>query len=1256
MKRRILPMFMAVMMILSIIQMPAWAADESSPMETDDSTELTDVGETDSGEGEAEEAAKTLTEIFAEASDGETLTLEQNVTVSGTTDADYKNSGTVTLDLNEHTITGKNGNIALRANAGNGTLKLTNGKIVADQGTYCTVSAANSTLELSDMELENVTAYGCSIKAFYGGTINLHEVNSKSTTGGGVAAAGGTVNVYDSTFTQKGHYDHNSVNLSASNGTGTVNVYSGTFTSENYGLYIFSSGGTINVYDGTFKAGKDVLRVDLDLESYPDAEAYVNISGGTFDGEIQIADKEGIHVQITGGTFTNTGLTEEEFSAYVPESALLTEGTDGTFTVEKLDASNAAAEIGGQYYGTLTKAWSAALSQGTATITLLKDLSGQGVLDLNKAEANITIDLNGHNVGFAYQENIKVHHGGLNIIGRGKLYEETPYFAPVIVYGSEQSTENNYSVVTVGEGVTLEGYYGLQIDHNNNSAYGIVVTVNGTLTGKRDTSSWGGVGLYVNGNINKDTGSVPQITINPTAVLTGEHGEHAEYGISCGMYLAGYAKTIINGGTIEADTGIEIRAGEIIISDGTIIGTATPTEVDPNGNGSTTTGAGIGVAQHTTTLPIKVTINGGTISGFTALFESTPEKESNPDVIELNVTGGTFNAINNGTQAVYSESKTEFISGGTFSSDPSAYVVPDKIALVQNNGMYTIETASKTAAEVVSGEPEVKAAEGIAGEVKNALANTTAAGLTGEANTEANNNTVTTTDGKNALENAGVTVNNNTVTIVVQPYLDIEVTEYSADASAPPNTMTMDITPMVRTVATTANVASNPNAEIILKPESGKTQNAVQIGTAEELTVRGSITLTIPLPNGFAETGKTVYIQHKDIYEYTAKVENGTSLHITFVNPHGFSVFTVSTSSAAVAKVDGTSYISLQAAVDAVKNNGTITLVNDCDDTATVSRPVTFMLDTSIHNFTGSIVAGNGYTLTESGNKYVVTRTPVTPVDPGDDDDHGSSSSSSVRRYDIEADAGRGGDISPDGRVRVRRGENQTFRITADDGWEIADVEVDGESVGAVERYTFENVRTDHTISVTFRQIVTEPEEPETPALPFTDVAEGDWYHDAVAYCWENGIMDGTSGTLFAPNLLLNRAMMAQVLYNLADGTPAAAAGFPDVSPTAWYADAVNWAAANGYVTGYDNGLFGPEDDLTREQMAAILHRYAGSPAPAGTLDGFADAASASAYAVDALRWAVGEGLLTGKDGGRLDPTGTASRAELAQILARFAG
>ena len=986
----------------------------------------------------------------------------------------------------------------------------------------------------------------------------------------------------------------------------------------------------------------------------------MNITGGSFSSGtnkacVMVRDVTKETVSISGGTFSS------DVSDYLAEGVDLIANSDGTYTVDELDASNAAAEIGGQYYGTLTEAWSAALSQGTATITLLKNVSGQGVLDLNNAEANITVDLNGHDIGFGSNGCFQMQLGDLTLNGSGEVYEESPYYGPVKIFGNGTTDTADACVLTVNDGVTLRGWSAIFINGYKQTdsefyANGVVVNVNGaTLESVPDAGNAGGHAIYVQGNIKVPGNNPLRITLNGASLkaTSGSDGD------GNGMYLAGYAETVINNSTItagDAGTGIEIRAGKLTINgDTSVVGGSGEVNLYSNGSGLTTDNVALAVAQHTTKLTLEVTINNGTFTGSAAFVEHNPQKNTVDDLVKvkLDITGGQFTSTQEGQAAVYSESKTEFISGGTFSSDPSAYVVPDKIALVQNNGMYTIETASKTAAEVVAGESEVKAAEGITEEVANALANTTAAGLTGEANTEANNNTVTVDQGTTALKEANLKEDNDgkTVTIVVQPYLDIEVTAYAADSSdtTTPNTMTLDITPMVRTVATT-------DPDDIELGEEGK--NAVVMETAKELDVKGSIILTIPLPNDFAETGKAVYIQHKS-YEYTATVESDTGPHITFVNPHGFSVFTVSTSSAAVAKVGGTSYISLQAAVDAVENNGTVTLLSNCDERVTVSRPVTFTLNKEGHEFTGSIVAGNGYTLTERGNKYVVTRTPV---DPGDDDDNdnnnsgsSSSGSTSVRRYNIEADAGRGGDISPDGRVRVRRGENQTFRITADDGWEIADVEVDGESVGAVERYTFENVRTDHTISVTFRQIVTEPEEPETPALPFTDVAEGDWYHDAVAYCWENGIMDGTSGTAFAPNLLLNRAMMAQVLYNLAGGTPAAAAGFPDVAASAWYADAVNWAAANGYVTGYDNGSYGPEDNLTREQMAAILYRYAGSPAPAGSLDGFADAASASDYAVDALRWAVGEGLLTGKDGGRLDPTGTASRAELAQILARFA-
>lgn len=205
-----------------------------------------------------------------------------------------------------------------------------------------------------------------------------------------------------------------------------------------------------------------------------------------------------------------------------------------------------------------------------------------------------------------------------------------------------------------------------------------------------------------------------------------------------------------------------------------------------------------------------------------------------------------------------------------------------------------------------------------------------------------------------------------------------------------------------------------------------------------------------------------------------------------------------------------------------------------------------------------------------------------------------------------------------------------------------------------VSQYIIEAVDADGNPVVLATDSVEAPK-PEEPALPFTDVKEGDWYYDAVTYVYENGVMSGTSASAFQPAGQLSRAMVAQVLWNLA-GTPAAggSAGFADVAAGAWYAGAVNWAAAQGIVTGYSAAAFGPDDPVTREQLAVMLWRYAGSPAAAGSLDSFVDRNAAGSYAADALAWAVGEGLLSGKDGGRLDPTGTASRAELATILMRF--
>ena len=177
---------------------------------------------------------------------------------------------------------------------------------------------------------------------------------------------------------------------------------------------------------------------------------------------------------------------------------------------------------------------------------------------------------------------------------------------------------------------------------------------------------------------------------------------------------------------------------------------------------------------------------------------------------------------------------------------------------------------------------------------------------------------------------------------------------------------------------------------------------------------------------------------------------------------------------------------------------------------------------------------------------------------------------------------------------------------------------------------------------------------------PFADVAQTDWFCMAVQYVTDNGLFNGTSQTAFSPDAPMTRGMLVTVLYRL-EGEPAAAAenGYKDLAAGLWYTDAVLWAAKCGLVTGYGDELFGAEDSLTREQMASILYRYAGykgiDVTATSDLSDFSDAAGVALWAVDALRWTTQEGLITGVTSQTLVPAMTATRAQMAEILLRFA-
>ena len=270
----------------------------------------------------------------------------------------------------------------------------------------------------------------------------------------------------------------------------------------------------------------------------------------------------------------------------------------------------------------------------------------------------------------------------------------------ILLYGSTDSNATDYTNFSLGseakivfidetsDGTPIGDGYAVVVDqyNTNYAAYGVNVDIYGITEHSI---------LYVQGNVKKTGENAPQFILHDGAYIDG------------GIYAAGYAKWLIDGATVIGSTGMEIRAGELIVNDGSIItGTGTPTEVQPNGNGSTTDGAGLAIAQHTTKLPLDIAINGGEISGFTAFYQSNPQKNDQESIDKVNITifGGEFIAINGGTNSVFSEDKTGFINGGSFSSPVVEYIAPNLSYELNNSGTYSYyETAEKALANAEPG-------------------------------------------------------------------------------------------------------------------------------------------------------------------------------------------------------------------------------------------------------------------------------------------------------------------------------------------------------------------------------------------------------------------------------------------------------------------------------------------------------------------------------------------------------------------------
>ena len=881
------------------------------------------------------------------------------------------------------------------------------------------------------------------------------------------------------------------------------------------------------------------------------------------------------------------------------------------------DALTPVAQVGTTTYGTLASA--VAATTGEQTITLLKDTALTSSISIEK---NITLDLGGKTLS---------RKGGmlLDIYGNVTIQNGTIAMTNTTGAGADIWV-NKTAKLTVEKSATISAPSNSFAIAYYQDCTAAEVTLKGTLTGD-------GNGITVNGLITGTT-TENKLTVDGATINVGGHG----------IYQAGNATTALNNSAITGATGIEIRAGKLNVDNSTITGNGT-FKCESNDNGTTTDGVGIAIAQHTTKLPINVTISGGTISGTYAVYESNPQTNDADSIakVKLSITDGNFNGS---TAAVYSQDVKNFISGGLFSSTIDNPYCATGLTVISNT-----DEATKAAYPYTVGTIKAEGNNQVTTDVKTGTTTATVGEEISETNTSSAKNVgesvtlksdlsditpITETDKNQALtalvNDKKVTLTTDgkipagtTVTVVKETYLDVTVTKYNTAT----NEISMEITPKYNLIA----VAT-----------TGSTKKEVTLKSAQDTTVTDTTMVSVTLPaTTFAN--KKVYITHKnDIYIATANADG----KIEFTT-NGFSPFTFSlTNQDIVAEVNGNAYKTLQEAANAAKDGEEINIVKndnlDLNFTDTKSVKVTNKTSDKI------TVKFNGVNK-DVAKDATVTFTYTRPSSGGPGSSGGSISAPTT--YAVNVNAATNGAVAADKKT-ASKGTTVTVTASPSKGYVVDAVKVvdkDGKDVAVTEKdgkYVFTMPASAVTVTGSFKAETSAP-----VALPFTDVKSGNWFYDAVKYAYAQGLMTGTSATTFAPNGTMNRAMIVTVLYRL-EKSPAAtgASKFTDVPAGQWYSDAVAWAAANKIVNGYDETTFGPMNAVTREQMAAILFRYEQYKGLENVtleenLNRFPDQNKISAYAIPALQWAVGQKIINGNADGTLDPTGTATRAQVAQIF-----
>ena len=973
--------------------------------------------------------------------------------------------------------------------------------------------------------------------------------------------------------------------------TAKATLENGTFVGNITTVYVFE--GTLVVKDGSYSIKQ--------LNS----NGVQNQYGLTINCYDQNYKNGTAKVLITGGTFAHfnpvDNAAEGTGTNFATSGYETVEGTDGLYTAQ-VKSDNAAA-IDDVQYATLADAVAAA--NNGDTVTLLKNTVEDVVIPAGKT---ITLDLNGKKLTNKTGHTITVGQGAtLTINGEGTVDNVTHQKTTIYNKGTVTLNGGTYDR-SKEDGIKDSNTYYTLLNH------GTMTVANVTVNNKGGYSS-----LFENGYFNQKPETKNGIA-NP--ILT----------IKSGNFTGG-----IN--TVKNDDD-----ATMIIDDGTFANYAQAAFQNHN----------------------IATINGGTFDGSTvyAILNCgvCTGNDAEHDKHQLIINDGKFSGKirkGNDENGVHYDFGSIAIKGGYFTVDPTTYCAEGKTGVASGDKKYpfTVGDIVNNVKVVPSGSTvSTGDMDGKSDVVKNAMEtardaigtrNTTIEGLAAVGSIEATEIDSDEVEYETEqLKKQGVSVEGKTVTFYIRPYMGITVMDATVENNVI-TSVTYNIVPQIQKIVSTATSVQDIRF-------NGDNKNAIRMN-CQVPEVTTPITLSLPLPTGFAtENLKVKHEKNGKLVGYHDTTYNTADNTITFTNDKGFSTFTV-LSDARSTTIQFTDKDNHN--IGSAKSYGPSN-VNDALPTTAAESGYVF----NGWKFEG--IDGVYTTLTDELLTKLAAKSGTVSATPdfskrSSGSSGGSSSGKTTYKVTTSAVNNGGVNASPSS---AEKGATITITLSPDKGYKLDKLTVtdgSGKTVSTVKKsdtvYTFTMPASAVKVGVSYVKATETPSETK-----FNDVSANDWFASAVDYVTGKGMMNGTADNTFSPKANTTRGMVVTVLYRLENQPSTSAASFTDVASGAYYANAVAWANANGIVSGYGSGKFGPNDKVTREQLAAILYRYAQykkydvSVGEDTNILSYDDAQSISSYAIPAIQWACGAGVVTGKSGSKLDSKGNATRAEVAAMLMRF--